>query len=131
MEFEAKGCCNFTIKKRLCHLPIIDEPYLDNHTTPLIAQYFWSKTAINNRALLYYFFPQVGWHNSLTEHNNSRSLFFLDCPPIRSFPSCRSQPKMSKTQNLVAPGGMFGSALSDGAGECSGEIEFLQKEAWY
>ena len=50
---------------------------------------------------------------------------------IRPPPTTASQPKMSKTQNLVAPGGMFGSALSDGAGECSGEIEFLQKEAWY
>ena len=28
-----------SLSKEVCHLPIIDEPYLDNHTTPLIAQF--------------------------------------------------------------------------------------------
>ena len=41
-------------QKRSFHGGIIERPWLDNRTTPLFAHFFpKSKTAINNRALLY------------------------------------------------------------------------------
>ena len=41
-----KRLLQYHYQKRFFHLTIIDEPYLDNHTTPLIAQFLPVKNGI-------------------------------------------------------------------------------------